>query len=119
MTPTIVEDEEGELLLVVGSPGGSTIITTVAQIISNIIDYDMPLKDAVDSPRTHHQWLPDKIFLENKMFNSDVREKLIDLGHSIDYKNSIGEANCIMYDKQKKIFLGVSDSRRNGKAIGY
>ena len=68
MTPTIVEDKEGDLFLVVGSPGGSTIITTVAQIISNIIDYNMPLKDAVDSPRTHHQWLPDKIFLENKMF---------------------------------------------------
>ena len=85
----------------------------------NIIDYNMPLKDAVDSPRTHHQWLPNKIFLENKMFNSDVREKLIDLGHHIDYKNSIGESNCIMYSKKNNLFLGVSDNRRNGKAIGY
>ena len=119
MTPTIVEDKDGELFLVVGSPGGSTIITTVAQIISNIIDYNMPLKDAVESPRYHHQWLPDKIFLENKMFGSDVQKKLIDLGHNIDFKRSIGEANCIMYDKQNKIFFGVSDSRRNGDAIGY
>ena len=119
MTPTIVEDKDGELFLVVGSPGGSTIITTVAQIISNIIDYNMPLKDAVESPRYHHQWLPDKIFLENKMFGSDVQKKLIDLGHNIDFKRSIGEANCIMYDKQNKIFFGVSDSRRNGEAIGY
>ena len=119
MTPTIVEDREGNLLLVVGSPGGSTIITTVAQIISNVIDYNMPLKDAVESPRTHHQWLPDNIFLENKMFNSDVIKKLIDLGHDISYKRSIGEANCIMYDKKNKAFLGVSDSRRNGSAIGY
>ena len=79
----------------------------------------MPLKDAVESPRYHHQWLPDKIFLENKMFGSDVQEKLIDLGHSIDFKRSIGEANCIMYDKQNRIFFGVNDSRRNGKAIGY
>ena len=119
MTPTIVENKEGELFLVVGSPGGSTIITTVAQIISNVIDYNMPLKDAVESPRTHHQWLPDNIFLENKMFNSDVINKLIDLGHDIGYKRSIGEANCIMYNKRDKTFLGVSDSRRNGSAIGY
>jgi len=119
MTPTIIEDQEGELLLVLGSPGGSTIITTVAQIISNVIDYNMPLKDAVESPRTHHQWLPDNIFLENKMFNSDVINKLIDLGHDIGYKRSIGEANCIMYDKRNKAFLGVSDSRRNGSAIAY
>ena len=119
MTPTIVENKEGELFLVVGSPGGSTIITTVAQIISNVIDYNMPLKDAVESPRTHHQWLPDNIFLENKMFNSDVINKLIDLGHDIGYKGSIGEANCIMYNKRDKTFLGVSDSRRNGSAIGY
>ena len=53
------------------------------------------------------------------MFNSDVREKLIDLGHDIAYKNSIGEANCIMFDKQNKILLGVGDSRRNGRAIGF
>ena len=119
MTPTIVEDKEGDLFLVVGSPGGSTIITTVAQIISNVIDYKMPLKDAVESSRTHHQWLPDKIFLENRMFSRDIINKLIDLGHNIDYKNSIGEANCIMYDSKSKIFLGVSDSRRNGSAIGY
>ena len=119
MTPTIVEDKEGDLFLVVGSPGGSTIITTVAQIISNVIDYKMPLKDAVESSRTHHQWLPDKIFLENRMFSTDIINKLIDLGHNIDYKQSIGEANCIMYDSKSKIFLGVSDSRRNGSAIGY
>ena len=119
MTPTIVEDKEGDLFLVVGSPGGSTIITTVAQIISNIIDYKMPLKDAVESSRTHHQWLPDKIFLENRMFSTDIINKLIDLGHNIDYKKSIGEANCIMYDSKSKIFLGVSDTRRNGSAIGY
>ena len=119
MTPTIVEDNDGELFLVVGSPGGSTIITTVAQIISNIIDYGMPLKDAVESPRTRHQWLPDKIFLENKMFGSDVYNKLIDLGHDIEFKRSIGEANCIMYDKRNKIFFGVNDSRRKGEAVGY
>ena len=54
--------------MVLGSPGGSTIITTVAQIISNVIDYKMSLKDAVEAPRTHHQWFPDKIFLEIRFF---------------------------------------------------
>ena len=53
------------------------------------------------------------------MFSSDVINKLIDLGHNVDYKNSIGEANCIMYDSKGQFFLGVSDSRRNGSAIGY
>ena len=119
MSPTIVEDEDGELFLVLGSPGGSTIITTVAQIISNIIDYRMPLKDAVESPRTHHQWFPDKIFLEKGFFNENIANELIEFNHVIDYKESIGEANCIMYDKSRNLFYGVSDDRRNGEAVGY
>ena len=104
----------GENELIVIDPGPNS-----KKHLSNVIDYNMPLKDAVESPRTHHQWLPDNIYLENKMFNSDVTNKLIDLGHEIDYKRSIGEANCIMYDKINKTLLGVSDSRRNGSAIGY
>ena len=119
MTPTIVEDSDGDILLIVGSPGGSTIITTVAQIISNVIDFNMPLKDAVESPRVHHQWLPDKIYLESNKFSDRVVDKLSSMKHNIAYKKSIGEANCIMYDKDKKLFMGVSDDRRNGAAKGY
>ncbi len=119
MSPTIVEDEDGDLLLVVGSPGGSTIITTVAQIISNIIDYNMPIKDAVESSRTHHQWLPDKIFIEEGALNQNIIDQLSDFGHDVAYKRSIGEANCIMFDKSRNLFYGVSDDRRNGQAIGY
>ncbi|MAV64566.1 MAG: gamma-glutamyltransferase [Candidatus Marinimicrobia bacterium] len=119
MTPTIVEDFSGELFAIIGSPGGSTIITTVAQIISNIIDFNMPLKDAVESPRTHHQWLPDKIFLEEAFFNQNISNELTVLGHEVDYKKSIGEANCIMYYKKDNIYVGVSDDRRNGAAKGY
>ena len=119
MSPTIVEDKEGDLFLVLGSPGGSTIITTVAQIISNIIDYNMPLKDAIESSRTHHQWLPDKIFIEEGSLNQNIINGLLEIGHDIGYKSSIGEANCIMYDKSSNLFYGVSDDRRNGEAIGY
>ena len=119
MSPTIVEDKDGELFLIVGSPGGSTIITTVAQIISNIVDYSMPIKDAVESSRHHHQWLPDKIFVEEGTLNQDVIDELLEMGHEIEYKRSIGEANCIMYDKSRNLFYGVSDDRRNGQAMGY
>ena len=119
MTPTIVEDEEGDLLMIVGSPGGATIITTVSQIISNVIDFKMPLKDAVESPRVHHQWLPDKIYLESNKFANILINELRNMRHKIDYKKSIGEANCIMYDKNKKLFIGVSDDRGNGTAQGY
>jgi len=119
MTPTIVEDSDGDILMIIGSPGGSTIITTVAQIISNVIDFDMPLKDAVESPRAHHQWLPDKIYLESNKFSNRVVHELSKMKHKVAYKKSIGEANCIMYDKDKKLFIGVSDDRRNGSAKGY
>ena len=119
MTPTIIEDSNGDLLAIIGSPGGSTIITTIAQIISNIIDFKMPLKDAVEAPRTHHQWLPDKIFLESNFLHKSIYDDLLSLNHTVDYKQSIGEANCIMYYKEGDIFMGVSDDRRNGFAKGY
>lgn len=119
MTPTIVEDIDGGIFLVLGSPGGSTIITTVAQIISNIIDFDMPLKDAVDAPRTHHQWIPDNIFLESNYFSTKIINDLNNMGHIVAEKKSIGEANCIMYDKNLRMYQGVFDNRRNGSAIGY
>ncbi|MBJ48573.1 MAG: gamma-glutamyltransferase [Candidatus Marinimicrobia bacterium] len=119
MTPTIIEDVDGDVFLIVGSPGGSTIITTVAQIISNVIDFNMPLKDAIEAPRTHHQWIPNNIFIESNSFNSNLINELNKMGHIIAEKRTIGEANCIMYDKKSKVYLGVADSRRNGSAIGY
>ena len=119
MSPTIMEDKDGDLFLVLGSPGGSTIITTVAQIISNIVDYNMPIKDAIESPRTHHQWLPNKISIEQGALTQDAIDRLLEIGHEVSYKRSIGEANCIMYDKSRNLFYGVSDDRRNGQAVGY
>ena len=119
MTPTIVETNENNLFLVLGSPGGSTIITTVAQIISNVIDFDMSLEEAVESKRFHHQCLPDKIQLEMFSLPADVINKLTDMGHNYSYRNKIGigEANCIM--SLGEIYYGSGDSRRNGKALAY
>ena len=117
MTPTIVEDSQGELYLVLGSPGGSTIITTVAQIIMNIIDYGMGIEDAVEAPRFHHQWLPDKIQIEPNSFSKETLGLLESFGHEHSVRRSIGEANCIQV--KNGYIIGSGDSRRGGSAIAY
>ena len=126
MTPTIVENPNGDLFLVVGSPGGSTIITTVAQVILNVIDQKMSIKNAVEQSRFHHQWLPDVIYFEPLNFSKETLEELINKGHNISKRNSIGEANCIqirvLQDSIKVnsyIFSGAADSRRGASALGY
>ena len=117
MSPSIVETPNGELFLVVGSPGGSTIITTTAQIIMNVVDYDMNIEDAVEMPRFHHQWLPDMIQLEERGFAAETIQALEMRQHSIKYRNSIGEANCIQL--KEDLIYGAADSRRNSSAVGY
>ena len=117
MSPTIVENQDGSLYLILGSPGGSTIITTVAQIIVNIIDFNMELDEAVEMKRFHHQCLPDIIQLENYSLAPDVIDKLSTMNHKVKYRTSIGEANCIMY--KNNLFYGSADSRRNASAIAY
>ena len=125
MTPTIIENNEGNLFMVLGSPGGSTIITTIAQIITNVIDYGMNIQDAVDAQRFHHQWLPDIIDIEPYGFSKETTDKLIKLGHNLRYRSSIGEANCIMIDysdnelETSKIIYGASDKRRDASAKGH
>ena len=117
MTPTIVEDSKGELALVLGSPGGSTIITTVAQIIMNVIDYGMNIEDAIESPRFHHQWLPDMIQFEDKGFSAETLLGLSEIGHAYDFRGSIGESNCIQINGTLK--FGSADSRKGASAIAY
>ena len=126
MSPTIVENPEGELFLVVGSPGGSTIITTVAQVILNVINQNMSIKDAVEQSRFHHQWLPDIVYFEPLNFSKETLNSLKNMGHNLSYRRSIGEANCIKIDylddldKQKGyIFSGAADSRRGASAKSY
>lgn len=82
MTPTIVE-KDGELFLVLGAPGGSTIITAVAQVIVNVIDFGMPIDSAINAARFHHQWLPDQILIESQGFPVATRQALENKGHSI------------------------------------
>ena len=118
MTPTIVEYPDGNLALVLGSPGGSTIITTVAQIAVNVIDFGMNIQDAVDSPRFHHQWLPDVIFYENNRFSKETIVKMRERGYQFSEKRSIGEANCIQITSSG-IKFAAADSRRAAKALAY
>ena len=118
MTPTIVENIDGDLFLVLGSPGGSTIITSVAQILINVIDFKMTLKEAVEKKRFHHQWLPDMIYTENYTFSEEVIGKLNKYGHSVKIRSSIGQANCIQVD-YNGVKHAVSDSRRGGHSLAY
>jgi gamma-glutamyltranspeptidase/glutathione hydrolase len=94
MTPTIIE-KDSSLYLVVGSPGGSTIPTTVFQVIVNMIDYGMSVQDAVNAGRFHHQWLPDQISYEISAIDSSAVQKLKSIGHDLKIRRSIGLVNAI------------------------
>ena len=118
MTPTIVEGLDGNLFLVLGSPGGSTIITSVAQILINVIDFNMSLKEAVEKKRFHHQWLPDVIYSERYTFSEDVIKRLKKYGHEVIVRSSIGQANCIQFSEDG-LKYAVSDTRRGGTALAY
>ena len=119
MTPTIVEDENNELFMILGTPGGSTIITTIAQIIINVIDFNMDIDQAVESKRFHHQWIPDYIQIEHHSLSKNVIDKLINKGHDISYRSKfgIGEANCIIF--KDDYYFGSADSRRGSHANAY
>ncbi len=118
MSPTIVEDANGELFLVLGSPGGSTIITTVAQIIVNVVDFGMDIDEAVKATRFHHQWLPDAIFYESGTLSQSMKKELRERGYTLKEKGSIGEANCIQI-MERNIKFGAADSRRAASASAY
>jgi gamma-glutamyltranspeptidase / glutathione hydrolase len=117
MTPTIIEKDK-KLFLVVGSPGGSTIATTVFQVIVNIIDFGMNVRDAVNAGRFHHQWLPDFISYEKKSIDSSSLKKLESMGHTLKIRNSIGLVNAIqiMPDGEKE---GGADPRGYNLASGF
>jgi gamma-glutamyltranspeptidase / glutathione hydrolase len=117
MTPTIVE-KEGKLFLVVGSPGGSTIPTSVFQVIMNVIDFGMNIQDAVLAGRFHHQWLPDWISFERPAIDSLINKKLIQMGHELKEIASIGRVNAIMILPDGKI-AGGADKRGNNSSCGY
>lgn len=118
MTPTIVA-REGKLRAIVGSPGGPTITTTVAQIVMQLIDHDRSLEQAVAAPRVHHQWLPDQIWHESSL-PAPTASALSALGHKLQSRDRIGHANCIEVDPKSGAFVAVADTERDGgKASAY
>lgn len=119
MTPVIVL-KNSKPWIVAGSPGGSTIITTVAQILVNCIDYGMNIAQANYAPRIHHQWRPDTLFLEPSGFPVDVTQNLRAMGyHLIERNGTQGRVDAIMIDSDKKVLWGSTDPRGNGLAEGY
>lgn len=122
MTPTIVL-KNGKPYIVIGSPGGSRIITTVLQVILNCLEFDMNIADAINSPRIHHQWLPDKIYIEQFALSNDVMKRLMEMGYQFEDANNkftiLGLAEGILVDQNKNIFNGAADKRGAGAAIGY
>jgi len=117
MTPTIVL-KNGKLFLVLGSPGGPTIITTVANILMGVVDFGLDIQDAVHAPRFHHQWLPDSIDVEDRL-SPDTMTLLRSKGHKLNVEHFWGDGECIMVDPRTGERLGASDARNNGKAVGY
>lgn len=117
MTPTVVY-KDGKPFMVVGSPGGGRIITSVFQTIVNVIDFGMSLKNAIDSPRMHHQWYPDYIQAETGFMNAETKSIVSSLGHKIKDVNKFCRIDAILFDEDGS-FTGYSDSRGYGKAVGY
>ncbi len=118
MTPTIVA-KDGRLFMVVGSPGGSKIVTSVFQVIVNVIDFGLDIQEANDAPRFHHQWVPDTLFLEKIGFPQDVVGNLIGMGHQVAVGSDQGRVEAILMDRARGLILGSTDSRGYGAAVGY
>jgi len=122
MTPTIFL-KDGEPFIIIGSPGGSQIITTVLQVVINCIDFDMNIRQAIEAPRIHHQWMPDSIFYEVGALTEEVKKELTEMGYlfwDVDVETRIiGIAEGIMIDRKNKIIYGASDPRGGGLAAGY
>ena len=125
MTPTIVL-KNGKLSLVLGSPGGARIITTVANILMGVVDYGMNIEEAVNAPRFHNQWLPDQVNVE-QWFSPDAVKLLEQMGHKVEIGETVAgdwspywsDGECIAIDPKTGERLGGSDGRNNGKAVGY
>ena len=117
MTPTIVL-KNGKAFLILGSPGGPTIITTVANVLMGVVDFGLDIQEAVNAPRFHHQWMPDQILMEDRI-SPDTTRLLESRGHKIKSAHFWGDAECIMVDEKTGERLGASDGRNNGKAVGF
>ncbi len=119
MSPTIVARNQ-KPVIVIGSPGGRTIINTTLQVILNVIDHDLNIAQAVEAPRIHHQWLPNVTTFENPGFSPDTKSMYQKLGHQIRYRSQQGSAMGIFIDQEQGLIFGAADSRAfDGKSVGW
>jgi gamma-glutamyltranspeptidase/glutathione hydrolase len=115
MTPTLILNDEGELRMAIGSPGGSTIITTVLQIVLHVIDRKMGLADAIAQPRLHHQWLPDCVFVDPGQHRPKTLSALRSKGHCVEARRSIGNVHGVLLGSDG-LFEAAADPRGEGEA---
>ena len=113
MTPSIIE-KNNNIYLVLGTPGGSTIITSVFQTLLNVILFNMDIVSAVNSPRFHHQWRPEYIYMEEELYSKNLEDSLLEMGHIIKLRTSIGHVNAIMFDEN--IVTVAADKRGDNSA---
>lgn len=119
MSPTIVA-QDGKPLMAIGSPGGRTIINTTMQVILNVIDHDMNVAEAIESPRIHHQWLPDVTSFENWGFSPDSIRLYEEKGHELRRRGTQGSAMGVYHNRESGLYLGGADSRSGDSAVvGY
>ena len=104
--------------MTLGTPGGSTIITSVVQTILNVHEFNMTMQEAVNSARFHHQWKPDSIRIESDYFSKDVKNQLLKSGYKLNDKGSIGRVDGILVKKDKTL-EGGADKRGDDTAIGF
>lgn len=117
MTPTLLL-KDSKPYMVVGSPGGGKIITSVLQTILNVIEFEMTIQEAVDAPRFHHQWLPDLLQVEKTLLSRNSIKKLSELGYDVKTVSDFGRVEAIVFN-QDGTLSGHSDKRGSGKAVGY
>jgi len=120
MTPTVVI-KDGQVYMITGSPGGRTIINTVLNVIVNVIDFNMPIHDAIDAPRMDHEWMPDLLRLEKESITEELIESLKAMGHMMKESSRWrqGDAHSILIDPKTGLYYGAADKRSQGSAIGY
>ncbi len=118
MTPTMAT-RHGKLRLVLGSPGGATIINTVLEVLLNVLVYKMDIRQAVTAPRFHDQWMPDKLYMERWGFSGDTISRLKAAGYRIVFRAAMGQCEAIEVDPKTGWRFGAADPRSNGKAEGY